>query len=84
MLLVTELAVFNLLKKENVNVVLQSKDAVDDGSLSIYAMQNSIPYINAEVQHGHIDEHLRLIKIGARVLAQVYPATGIKEPIPEE
>ncbi|CAM4136677.1 hypothetical protein SAMN06265348_10386 [Pedobacter westerhofensis] len=83
MLLVTELAVFNLLKKENVNVVLQSKDAVDDGSLSIYAMQNNIPYINAEVQHGHIDEHLRLIKIGARVLAQVYPATGIKEPIPE-
>ncbi|MET1055285.1 MAG: hypothetical protein ABWY16_08255 [Pedobacter sp.] len=84
MLLVTELAVFNLLKKENVNVVLQSKDAVDDGSLSIYAMQNTIPYINAEVQHGHIDEHLRLIKIGARVLAQLYPATGIKEPIPEE
>ena len=83
MLLVTELAIFNLLKKENVNVVLQSQDAIDDGSLSIYAMQNKIPYINAEVQHGHIDEHLRLIKIGARVLARLYPDTGIKEPIPE-
>lgn len=83
MLLVTDLAVFNLLKKENVNVVLQSKEAVDDGSLSIYAMQNNIPYINAEVQHGHVDEHLRLIKLGAKVLAQVYPATGIKESIPE-
>ena len=83
MLLVTELEIFNLLKKENVNVVLQSQDAVDDGSLSIYAMQNKIPYINAEVQHGHIDEHLRLIKLGAKVLAKLYPKTGIQEPIPD-
>jgi hypothetical protein len=83
MLLVTELPLFNILKKENVNVVLQSKDAADDGSLSIYAMQNNIPYINAEVQHGHIDEHLRLIKIGAKALRETYPSLGIKESIPD-
>lgn len=83
LLLVTEIPLFNLLKKENVNVVLQSKNALDDGSLSIYAMQNNIPYINAEVQHGHIDEHLRLIRIGAKALRQVYPSLGIKESIPD-
>lgn len=81
LLLVTEVELFNFLKKENINVVLQSKDATDDGSLSIYAMQNEIPYINAEVQHGHIDEHLRLIKAGSKALRMLYPKLGIKEPV---
>jgi len=80
LVLVTEPILFSLLKKENVNVVLQSKHAVDDGSLSIYAMQNKIPYINVEVQHGHIDEHLRLIKVCAKALAEGFPALGIKKP----
>lgn len=80
MVLVTELPLFNFLKKANVNVVLQSKNAVDDGSLSIYAMQQKIPYINVEVQHGHIDEHLRLIEICAAALAETYPQLGIKKP----
>jgi hypothetical protein len=80
MVLVTELALYNELKKEDVNVVLQAQHAVDDGSLSIYAMQNKIPYINVEVQHGHIEEHLRLIEISTRVLAKTYPALGIKKP----
>jgi hypothetical protein len=77
MVLVTELPLFNLLKKENVNVVLQSKDAPDDGSLSVYAMQNKIPYINVEVQHGHIDEHLNLIATCTRILAETY---NLKKP----
>lgn len=79
MVLVTEIDLFNRLKKENVNVVLQSLKAPDDGSLSIYAMQNKIPYVNVEVQHGHIDEHLNLINICAMVLAEAYPIL-IKKP----
>jgi hypothetical protein len=76
MVLVTETAIFNLLKAENINVVLQSKYASDDGSLSIYAMQNKIPYINVEVQHGHLEENLRLIKLSAAALTKAYPSTG--------
>ncbi|MGY3053978.1 hypothetical protein ACVWYG_002180 [Pedobacter sp. UYEF25] len=68
MLLVTDLALFNYLKKADVNVVLQSKFAENDGSLSIYAMLNHIPYINVEVQHGHQFEHLQLIEFAIAAL----------------
>jgi len=80
MVLVTEPAIFSLLKLENVNVVLQSRFATDDGSLSIYAMQNKIPYINVEVQHGHLEENLRLIKLSAAALTKTYPLPGTKKP----
>ncbi|WP_133576267.1 hypothetical protein [Pedobacter metabolipauper] len=73
LVLVTELALFNGLKAEKVNVVLQSREAPDDGSLSIYAMHQKIPYINVEVQHGHQEEHLRLIEIAVKVLKETYP-----------
>lgn len=81
MVLVTEIPVFNLLKKANVNVILQAQSASDDGSLSIYAMQQHIPYINVEVQHGHIEENLRLIELCSAALAQTYPAFGLKKGI---
>ena len=70
MVLVTDVDMFNYLKKENVNVVLQSKLAPDDGSLSYYAMQKGIPYMNVEVQHGHITEHLQLIEITIKALQE--------------
>ncbi|MEJ7560270.1 MAG: hypothetical protein WKF66_18315 [Pedobacter sp.] len=73
LILVTELKLFNKLKEANVNVVLQSQNATDDGSLSIYAMHHKIPYLNVEVQHGHIDENLRLIEIAIKALHEVYP-----------
>jgi hypothetical protein len=77
LILVTELKLFNKLKEANVNVVLQSENAPDDGSLSIYAMNKKIPYLNVEVQHGHIEENLRLIEIAIKALHDVYP--DIKE-----
>jgi len=80
MILVTDLKVFNLLKKENVNVILQAKTAPDDGSLSVYAMQHKIPYINIEVQHGHLEENLRLIELGVKALKEAYPQLPIKKP----
>ncbi|WP_316811221.1 hypothetical protein [Pedobacter heparinus] len=73
LLFVTDPKLFSAFKKENVNVVLQSEKAPDDGSLSIYAMKNKIPYINVEVQHGHFDENLRLIEIAIKVLFRTYP-----------
>jgi hypothetical protein len=67
---VTEPRLFSSLKKANVNVILQSKFASNDGSLSVYAMQNNIPYINVEVQHGHMDEHFRLIELAVAALKE--------------
>ena len=67
---VTEARLFNSFKKANVNVILQSKFSTNDGSLSFYAMENKIPYINVEVQHGHDDENLRLIEIAVKVLKE--------------
>ena len=79
LVLVTETELFNKLKKENINVVLQSQNARDDGSLSVYAMQNKIPYLNVEVQHGHVDQNLNLISICADILADMY-LRPIKKP----
>lgn len=70
MLYVTDLKLFKSLKKANVNVMLQSKFVENDGSLSVYAMQNNIPYINVEVQHGHIEENLRLIELAIAALKE--------------
>lgn len=67
---VTEPRLFSSFKKANVNVILQSKFAENDGSLSVYAMQNNIPYINVEVQHGHLEENLRLIELAVSVLKE--------------
>ncbi|QPH41579.1 hypothetical protein [Pedobacter endophyticus] len=67
---VTEPRLFSSLKKANVNVILQSKFAENDGSLSVYAMQQNIPYINVEVQHGHLDENLRLIELAIATLKE--------------
>ncbi len=70
LLYVTEPKLFSTLKKANVNVILQSKFVSNDGSLSVYAMQNHIPYINVEVQHGHQDENLRLIELAIAALKE--------------
>ncbi|MCZ4242687.1 hypothetical protein [Pedobacter punctiformis] len=67
---VTEPQLFSSFKKANVNVILQSKFAHNDGSLSVYAMQNNIPYVNVEVQHGHLEENLRLIELSVAVLKE--------------
>jgi len=67
---VTEPRLFTSLKKANVNVILQSKFGENDGSLSVYAMQQNIPYINVEVQHGHQQENLRLIELAIATLKE--------------
>lgn len=72
MVFVTEPWFFNYLKDRNINVVLQSNDAEDDGSLSVYAMNENIPYINIEIQHGHLEEHFRLIEIADQMIKEFF------------
>jgi len=36
-------------------------------------MHKKIPYMNVEVQHGHVEENLRLIEIAVKALHEVYP-----------
>lgn len=50
---------FKLLKR---NVVLQSNNADDDGSLSIFAQKNGIPYINIETQQGQLKQQIKMIQ----------------------
>lgn len=58
---VTDPRFFDHLKQRKINVVLQSSQVPDDGSLSVFAMQKNIPYANIESQHGHLSENYRLI-----------------------
>ena len=51
-IIVTKEEDYQYFKNKQINVVLQSPDAKDDGSLSIYSQKNNIPYINIEVQDG--------------------------------
>lgn len=77
---VTDPWFFNYLKQRNINVVLQSKEATDDGSLSVYAMMKKIPYVNIEVQHGHIQEHLRLIEIVSQMMKDFFLQKNLQTP----
>lgn len=74
LIFVTDRRFFDYLKNKQVNVVLQSIQAPDDGSLSVYAMLNNIPYANVEVQHGHLDENYRLILIVNDMIKEIVPS----------
>lgn len=68
---VTNRRFFDYLKQRKVNVILQSKDAPDDGSLSVFAMQRQIPYANIEVQHGNLTENYRLILLVNEMIKEI-------------
>lgn len=58
---VTKRKFYRFYKRRGINVVLQSRRPSDDGSLSVYAEQNNIPYINIEAQEGHLEQQRRMI-----------------------
>jgi hypothetical protein len=66
--IVTNRADFDYLKSLNQNVVLQSENAEDDGSLSIYCQKKGIPYINIEAQHGHKDKQVKMIEMALSLI----------------
>lgn len=59
----TDHRIFNFLKKKGFNVLLQHNEKVaDDGSLSVYAAQKQIPYLNIETQAGEEARQLVMLE----------------------
>jgi len=52
---------FDYLKEKKMNVILESEDADDDGSLSVYCRANNISYVNVEAQYEHLKEQLVML-----------------------
>jgi hypothetical protein len=61
-IIVTTKVDFDYFKDKKRNVVLQSANAIDDGSLSIYCQKNKLPYINIEAQHGQKAEQIKMLQ----------------------
>ncbi len=59
--LVTSRKLYEVLAARGYNVVLQSKQAPDDGSLSVYCGKAGILYINVESQHGDADSQRKML-----------------------
>ena len=76
---VTDRRFFEYLKRRETSVVLQSTEVPDDGSLSVYAMQNKIPYANIEVQHGQLDENYRIILIVNDMVKEVLAKDAVSK-----
>ena len=68
--IVTKKSDFEYFKKNEFNVVLQSKLAEDDGSLSVYAAKNKIPYINIEAQNGHTSIQVEMLQSVYKLIEQ--------------
>lgn len=59
---VTERLFFDKIRELGYNVVLQNNETMtDDGSLSVWAGRENIPYINIEAQHGHTAEQVEML-----------------------
>ncbi|MXR37790.1 hypothetical protein [Craterilacuibacter sinensis] len=68
-LLVSEKRLFLPLAAQGFNVVLQDKDAPDDGSLSVYAAAHAIPYINVEATAGALAAQTVMLGAALQLLA---------------
>ena len=67
---VTDRGLYDALADRGFNAVLQDNDAAtDDGSLSVWAAQQGVPYVNVEAEHGHRAEQARMVAALADVLA---------------
>lgn len=59
---VTDRALYEALAGRGFNAVLQDNGrATDDGSLSVWAAREGVPYVNVEAEHGHRAEQARMI-----------------------
>jgi hypothetical protein len=69
--LTTDESIFNYIKNKGCNIILQdNKNANDDGSLSFYAAQKKISYLNIEAQHGHLKQQLEMLTIAEKYIKQ--------------
>ena len=61
--------VYHLARDAGFHAVLQNQIlAVDDGSLSVYAAANDLPYANVEAEHGHLAQQIKMLEF----LAEAY------------
>ena len=71
---VTDRWLYDQLRAEEVNVVLQDNSQVtDDGSLSVYAARLGVPYVNVEAQHGHFERQSLMLERLFEILAEMEP-----------
>ena len=64
----TDKDIFDSLKDRKINVVLQSYQSRDDGSLSIFCTKTRRSYVGVETQLGHYAEQEMLLNIVADIL----------------
>lgn len=70
---VTDERLFFRLRERRLNVVLQHPEPRDDGSLSVYAAQRGIPYINVET---HVEDgplQLKMLEVAYQALTTGLP-----------
>jgi len=58
----TSTRTFAELKAKGWNVALQARGGPDDGSLSVFAVQNNVTYVNVEAQAGHQSVQEKMLK----------------------
>lgn len=69
----TDKAIFKYLAAKKFNIVLQNNSAVtDDGSLSVYAGNKGIAYLNVEAQHGHLSQQLKMLEAVQELINSQY------------
>ena len=65
---------FQFFKKKGFNVMLQNNATVfDDGSLSVYAGNMEIDYINLEAQQGHLNEQRKMLNAATEYIKIYFP-----------
>jgi hypothetical protein len=70
----TNADIYAYFSKRNFNIVLQDNTkVVDDGSLSVYAGQKGIAYLNVEAQHGHLKQQTAMLKAVQQYIRQWNP-----------
>lgn len=67
----TDSLLFHELKNRSVNVILQTENPVNDGSLSVLCASKNVPYANIECEHGHLEEQLYLIRLAHEIVIQL-------------
>ena len=77
---VTEGWLYDALVEEGFPVVLQDNVAVtDDGSLSVRAARNGLPYVNVEAQHGHREQQIRMLEALHRARSRLQDPAAVSE-----
>jgi hypothetical protein len=67
--IVTQAPAFDRLAADGFNIVQQSPDCADDGSLSVWAQRHARAYVNVEALDGHLDSQQRMLEAVARHVA---------------